>query len=365
MTIVPVHTKSKEYPILIENGIFPLIAEQLIELSSGQRWIIVSQEELRELYQQPLIHMLRDAGFDVQGMIIESSEDAKSLGTIEDISRILIELECDRSSIIIALGGGVVGDVAGFLASIFMRGVEYIQIPTTLLAMIDSAIGGKTGVNLPEGKNLVGAFHQPTAVIVDPEFLKSLPEREVVSGFGELLKYGLIWDYSFFIEIADNLERHLKLEDYDLLTTIIARCCEIKAEVVSEDEKEGDRRRILNFGHTTGHAIEATLGYETIRHGEAVSLGMISACFISYKRGLLEETDFRYIVRTLSSLPLPSIESMDIEKVVETMRFDKKNINGRLHFILISSPGTAIVVDDITGIEVISSLNFLKNTFSK
>jgi 3-dehydroquinate synthase len=365
MNIIPVHTKSKDYPILIENGLFPNIAEEFCELSHGQKWIVVSQEELRELYQQPLIKILRDSDFDVQGMIIESSEDAKTLDTIEDICRIMIELECDRSSIIIALGGGVVGDIAGFLASVFMRGIEYIQIPTTLLAMIDSSIGGKTGVNLPEGKNLVGTFHQPTAVIIDPEILKSLPEREIVSGFGELLKYGLIWDFDWFKEIANTLDHHLKLTDYELLTKTLVRCCEIKAEVVSADEKEGGFRRILNFGHTIGHAIESTIGYDIVRHGEAVTMGMISACHISYIRGHIVEDDFSLIVKTLSSLPLPALDNLDIEKVIETMRFDKKNVNGKLHFVLLDPPGRAVVVDDIKGIEIISSLNFLRKTLIK
>ncbi|NOZ04098.1 MAG: 3-dehydroquinate synthase, partial [FCB group bacterium] len=278
---------------------------------------------------------------------------------VEALYKELLRMKCDRSTTILALGGGVVGDVAGFVAATYMRGIDYIQIPTTLLAMVDSSIGGKTGVNLPNGKNLVGSIYQPRAVAVDPHFLKSLPGRELVSGFAEVLKYGAIRDREFFHMLGENMDLLLSLRDDRMLEDAIARSCAIKAAIVSADEREGGMRRILNFGHTIGHALETTTGYNVLRHGEAVAFGMLCAGFISRNMGYLAGNDWEQLRDTIHQLPLPELPPIDPQLILKTIRHDKKVKAGTLHFILLEEIGRAVVSADVTEDYLLESLDLL------
>jgi 3-dehydroquinate synthase len=267
---------------------------------------------------------------------------------MEAIYSQLINLGCDRSSIFLALGGGVVGDATGFSAATFMRGVEYCQIPTTLLAMVDSSIGGKTGVNLDAGKNLVGAIWQPKAVLIDSYFLDSLPTREVVSALGEVLKYGVILDKDFFNYVSDNLNDLLVMGNPRLLADVIGKCAALKAKIVEQDECEGDLRRILNFGHTVGHALEKYFGFDILRHGEAVSYGMLVAGKLSIEFGGLSPDDYGLLEQTIKRLPLPTLPDFDINKIIEIMATDKKVKDGNINFVILSNIGETKIVDSIT-----------------
>ena len=286
-------------------------------------------------------------------------ERAKSLSTLEDVYSQLIELECRRSSTFIALGGGVAGDAAGYIAATFMRGVDYIQIPTTLLAMVDSSIGGKTGVNLQAGKNLVGAIWQPKTVVIDPDLLSSLPKREVTSAMGEVIKYGAILDRALFDLISSNLEDLLKLVNPKLLTEVIGRCAKLKADVVAEDEREGDKRRILNFGHTIGHALETYFGFDTLRHGEAIAYGMLAAGRISIEELRFKKEDFELLQEIIGKLPLPALPEFKTEEILQIMQWDKKVKDGNIHFVLLEEIGKAVIVNDVKKKTIINALECL------
>ena len=270
MKSVQVTLGSRSYPIHVKSGLLKQTASILSDQNHGQKWVLISQYNLMDLFGFDLMTVLNESGFNCYFITLPVGEASKSLNEFSRVISQMVEFGCDRKTTILALGGGVVGDVSGFVASSFMRGIDYYQIPTTLLAMVDSAIGGKTGINIAEGKNLVGAIYQPKGVLIDPVILKSLSKEEVMAGLGEVIKYGAIWDKAFLIDIST------WLEDIDSFPfeDAIRKSCKIKAEVVSKDEREGDLRRILNFGHTIGHALESHLGYGKIRHGEAVALGM-------------------------------------------------------------------------------------------
>lgn len=344
MKRIDVNLGNRSYPILVEKNILSALPEILKENQNGQKWIIISQHRLMELFGFDLMERMNQSGFDVDFITVPTGESAKSMVEFNRIISQLIELKCDRSTTILALGGGVVGDVAGFVASSFMRGVEYFQIPTTLLSMVDSSIGGKTGINIAEGKNLVGSIYQPKGVLVDPLILRTLPQEEVVSGLGEVLKYGAIKDETFFLNMSNDLE-HLDTFPFE---TAIARSCEIKAEVVSKDEHEGDLRRLLNFGHTIGHALEAHFGYGQLRHGDAVSYGMISAGWISKEMGLLKKDDFTLLKQTILKLPLPILNKFNPNALLPFIKNDKKTVSGTLHFVTLNGIGNASTSSEIT-----------------
>jgi len=258
------------------------------------------------------------------------------------------------------LGGGVVGDITGFVAATFMRGVDYIQIPTTLLAMVDSSIGGKTGINLDSGKNLVGSIYQPKSVFIDPQFIQSLPSREVVSAFGEIIKYGAILDRTLLLELSENFDDLISMKDTKELTKIIHRCARLKAEIVSRDENENDLRRILNFGHTIGHALEKYFGFDVLRHGEAVSYGMLAAIKLSQRFSTLSNEDSELLSSIIKKLPLPQLPDFNVEKVYEIITRDKKTKNGKINFVLLSTIGKTNIVDSIDRKEVLEILNKIR-----
>ena len=302
---------------------------------------------------------LKAAGFNVNTILLPDGEKAKSLSVLDDVYSQLIEMGCDRSSTFLALGGGVVGDAAGFIAATFMRGVDYIQIPTTLLAMVDSSIGGKTGVNLPAGKNLVGAIWQPKAVVIDPKLLESLPEREISSAMGEVIKYGAILDRDLFDLLSSNLKDLLKLANPELLTEVISICAKLKADVVAEDEREGDIRRILNFGHTIGHALETHFGFDNLRHGEAIAYGMLAAGRISIEELRFKKENFELLQEIIGKLSLPALPEFEPEEILQIMQRDKKVKDGKIHFVLLEEIGKAVIVNDVEKKTIINALECL------
>ena len=359
MQTISVPLQNRSYPIWIEKGLLTKLPELLKPMNQGQKWVIFSQNKIISLYGNLLYKGLKSAGFQVELVVLPDGEKAKSLNELEGIFSQLIGMDCDRSSTFLALGGGVVGDATGFIAGTFMRGVDYIQIPTTLLAMVDSSIGGKTGVNLPDGKNLVGAIWQPKAVVIDIELLKSLQEREITSAMGEVLKYGAILDRNLFEVVAENLNDILNLSKPELLTEVIGRCAKLKADVVVEDEREGGKRRILNFGHTIGHALETHFGFETLRHGEAVAYGMLAAGKLSNEDGRLEIEDFELLQTTIKKLPLPKLPEFDAENILKIMQRDKKVKDRKINFVLLEAIGKTVIVDSIEKESIIKAMESL------
>jgi 3-dehydroquinate synthase len=350
-----VNLGSRSYPIHVKSGLLKQTASILSDQNHGQKWVIISQYNLMELFGFDLMTELNESGFNCDYITLPVGEASKSLNEFSRVISQMVEFGCDRKTTILALGGGVVGDVSGFVASSFMRGIDYYQIPTTLLAMVDSAIGGKTGINIAEGKNLVGAIYQPKGVLIDPVILESLSKEEVMAGLGEVIKYGAIWDKAFLIDIST------WLEDIDSFPfeDAIRKSCKIKAEVVSKDEREGDLRRILNFGHTIGHALESHLGYGKIRHGEAVALGMKCAGFISQKLNLLSKEELSTLNQTINRLPLPQLPHINGNHLMPFIKTDKKSEKGVLNFVLLDGLGNAISSTDVTEELIQESLKVL------
>lgn len=345
MEIVTVDLSDKSYPIYINSKLMDSIPSILSEHNnSGKKLFIISQELIFNLYGGKLYNELLAAGFDVNFINIIEDETAKSIDQYQLIIKKMAALKCDRSTSILALGGGVVGDISGFVAASYMRGIDYYQIPTTLLAMIDSSIGGKTGINIKEGKNIIGAFHQPNAVFIDPSLLISLPKDELVSGLGELIKYGAIRDAKFL----DNISIWLNNIDKFPYAIAIEYSCKIKASIVSGDEFESGMRKILNFGHTIGHALEAYLGYGKIKHGESVAIGMKCSSWISKEMGLISNQDYKKFIDIISKLPLPNLKSLNPDELLPYIQIDKKNKNGILHFIVLDGLGNAIETTNVS-----------------
>ncbi len=309
---------------------------------------IVTNTTVAALYLEPLAGALGVRGVDVISIVLEDGERYKDWATLNRIYDALLERRCDRKTTLIALGGGVVGDLAGFAAATFMRGIPFIQVPTTLLAQVDSSIGGKTGINHPLGKNMIGAFYQPRLVLADTAVLETLPPRELSAGMAEVIKHGLIRDGAFFAWLEQNMEKLLAC-DREALAHAVRRCCEIKAAVVAEDERETGVRALLNFGHTFGHAIESGLGYGKWLHGEAVAAGMVMAADLSRRTGLIAEAEVERIIALLKRAKLPTAPpGIAPERLLELMRVDKKAEGGKLRFVLLHAIGAASVRADLT-----------------
>ncbi|MFQ6612567.1 MAG: 3-dehydroquinate synthase [Fidelibacterota bacterium] len=356
MKTISVNLGSHSYDILIEPGLLNKLPGQLAKYDTGQQWIIISQPEIIKLVGKSLEKNLLKRGFYCSIITISNTEDSKSFNQYRATIEEMVRLGCDRSTTILALGGGVTGDLAGFVAATYLRGVDYFQIPTTLLAMVDSAIGGKTGINLPAGKNLVGCFNQPKAVWIDPEILQSLPREEQISGIGEIIKYGAIRDAEFLQSI------HQWLDDIEHFpfTRAIERSCEIKREIVEVDEQEENLRMILNFGHTVGHALEAYSGYHKIRHGEAVSYGMLCSGWISEQTGLLTKEEQQFLSTTIHKLPLPTLPFINSNKLLNYITTDKKYRDGSLNYILLSGLGNAVISNQISMPLIAESLKIIQ-----
>jgi len=353
---IPLDLGEHSYDIFVKYGARFTLKDELAQYNNGQQWVVLSQQAIVDLYQN-VIDDLKNAGFNLNVIIVPGDESAKNISHAEQVWSQMVEFGCDRSSVLLALGGGVVGDLGGFIAATYMRGIPFIQVPTTLLAMIDSAIGGKTAVNLAAGKNLVGAIYQPKLVSVDPEFLGTLPRRNVISSLGEAVKYGFIRDPEIFDLIESNFDAMLSLSDQALLSTIIAKSCRIKAQIVSNDQFEGGERKLLNYGHTIGHAFETIQEYGGLYHGEAVLYGMKCANFISNKKGLLSDVAYKRAQALLDRFELPALNKVDPDKVLEIVSHDKKNVAGTLSFILIDSIGNGLISKDVTQEDIVDSLS--------
>lgn len=322
----------KPYDIFIERGILGSAAEYAKSLSSAEKITIVSDTNVAPLYLEALKNPLENAGFEVNSFVYEAGEKSKHLGTIAEIYNSLADFKMTRKDIIIALGGGVCGDMAGFAAASYLRGIDFIQIPTSLLSQVDSSVGGKTGVDLPQGKNLVGAFHQPIAVLIDPDMLKTLPDEFITDGMGEVIKYGCIKDAEFF----EFLESENALENIE---SVIETCVKIKRDVVSRDEREKGERMLLNFGHTLGHAIEKLTGYGEITHGMAVAIGMAMIAKAGEKNGITEIGTYECIVRLCKKYNLPVETSLGVHEIVEAARSDKKSAGDSVNLVLLKKIG--------------------------
>ncbi len=338
----------RSYEILIGPGLLTEIPARLREIGMENRLFVVTDSNVEDFLGQDLLELLKAEGFKVDLLDFPAGEESKNMDTVLMLARRLVRLGADRSSVLLALGGGVTGDICGFLASIYMRGIPFVQLPTTLLAQVDSSVGGKTGVDLPEGKNLVGTFAQPAAVFADIGVLTTLPAAELRNGIAEVVKYGMITDSDFFKFLEEKWWDIINLEP-ETTSFIVKRSCQIKADVVSRDEKEGGLRRILNFGHTIGHAVEAVSGY-TMPHGEAVSIGMVAVSRISLSRGMMTRDELDRLRSLLEQfrLPVDIPADMDRQEIVRHMKRDKKVRDGRLHFILTKGIGETVIVNDVT-----------------
>ena len=360
MKDIPITLKDGSYSILVDSGILDSVAGLLKKKSLGNRYVIISDYAVGKLYGKQLEKSMKDSGLAVSLLTFPSGEEHKTLQTYGKLQEQLFEFGCDRRSCVIALGGGVVGDVAGFVAATYMRGIAFVQIPTTLLAMVDASVGGKTGVDLETGKNIVGAFHQPSLVCIDPSLLGSLDDSEIRNGLAECIKHGCITDNSLLDFIESNIDAILA-KDVSVLAELIARNCAIKAEVVMEDEKESGKRKILNYGHTLGHALEAEIGYGKISHGVAVALGMVAAARLSVAKGMLSQEECDRQTSLLKKIGFDILlGDVSVAQLISLMKKDKKMVDGRLRFVLLEGLGKATFDVDVTEDEIKSVLKGMK-----
>ncbi len=347
----PLHTLNvdlgeRSYPIFIGHHLLDN-ANLITDHINGSSAVIVSNTTVAPLYLDKVENSLKQADIRYDSVILEDGEAYKNLRSIKQIIDTLIEQRHDRKTTLIALGGGVVGDITGFAAAIYQRGVNFIQIPTTLLSQVDSSVGGKTGVNHPSGKNMIGAFYQPQCVIADTATLLTLPGRELSAGLAEVTKYGLIHDAAFFDWLEQNIDG-LMQRDIALLSEAILVSCRTKAEIVAIDEKESGIRAILNLGHTFGHAIESAMGYGNWLHGEAVAVGMVMAADLSERHGWIDPSVKQRSITLLqkAGLPVQSPDTMTIEKYMNIMAIDKKVDRGVIKFVLLKALGQAVISSD-------------------
>ena len=324
---VRVELGAASYDIFIGEDLLPEISDFVRAQNFSHKALVISDENVGKIYGERILAALREAGLEPALHLVPAGEASKSLVVADDIFTHAIELGLDRRSPVFALGGGVVGDLAGFIAATYMRGVPFVQLPTSLLAQVDSSVGGKVAVNHRLGKNLIGAFYQPAAVFADLATFATLPEREIRTGLGEIIKYGIIFDADFFM---------------------VERSCEIKAEVVAKDEKEGGLRRILNYGHTIAHAIEKETGYARYNHGEAVAIGSLGAAYISEALGMIDDADVLRVRRLTERLGLPLFaEGCTVEGLYAAIFHDKKTVDGKVNWVLMEGIGKVCVRDDV------------------
>ncbi len=337
----------RSYPIHIGSNLLEK-AELILPALPQRKAAIVTNMTVAPLYLDRLRNALEKQGIESIAVILPDGEQHKNWETLNLIYDALLENRCERNTAIVALGGGVIGDISGFAAATYLRGVPFIQIPTTLLAQVDSSVGGKTAINHPLGKNMIGAFYQPRLVLTDIDTLNTLPERELKAGIAEVIKYGLIRDLPFFVWLEENIDK-LKARDPEALGYAISRSCENKAEVVARDEKETGERALLNLGHTFGHAIENAMGYGNWLHGEAVAAGTILAARLSRVLGMLSEDDVKRIVSLFERAGLPvQAPEIGLERYLQLMELDKKVEEGKMRFVVLDAIGRACVRSDIS-----------------
>lgn len=352
MTIEPqrltLALEGRDYEILVGPGLLSRVAELMLPALASKRAILVSDATVAPHYAMALLDRLKEAGIAAEPVVVPAGEGAKSFAVLEWLMNALLLLGPDRKTTIIALGGGVVGDLAGFAASILLRGVPFIQVPTTLLAQVDSSVGGKTAINAQAGKNLIGSFYQPKLVLADLDTLKTLPARQWRAGYAEIIKYGLILDAAFYQWCLQNAAR-LLAGDMDALQYAVVACCRMKAAIVGADEREASARALLNLGHTFGHALEAETGYgDALLHGEAVAIGMVMACRLSEKLGLIGPEVEAELAAHLTSIGLPATpkaidHAWDAAAIARHFASDKKAEEGKLTFVMLEAIGRGAV----------------------
>ncbi len=359
MPNITVNLPQDSYAIAIAPDSLKDLGSKMKQLKIGKKVLVVSNPEIFSHYGDACLESLQAAGFETCTHLIPAGEEYKNLQSIQQVYDTALSNHIERSSTFVALGGGVVGDMTGFSAATWLRGVNFVQVPTSLLAIVDASVGGKTGVNHPQGKNLIGAFYQPKLVAIDPNLLKTLPPREFRAGIAEVIKYGVIWDEDLFtkLEHCDRLDS-LDNAGQEVLEMMITRSCQAKAEVVSQDEKESGLRAILNYGHTIAHAVESLTYYKQFVHGEAVAIGMVAAGKIAVEMGLWTEEEAKrqdaLIVK--AGLPTDIPPQLAIEDILETIKSDKKVKAGKVRFILPTAIGKAIISDRVTPEIIIEAL---------
>jgi 3-dehydroquinate synthase len=358
MSTIHVELGDRSYPIVVEPGLRRQVAERILQLSSFTSVLVVTHPGLANAYAQPIADGLSRHGVPTRLLTLPPGERLKNLKAVERLYDAMLDAGLDRKSLLVTVGGGVLGDVGGFAAASYLRGISFVQVPTTLLAQVDASVGGKTGVDLARGKNLVGAFHQPRAVFIDTDTLKTLPLRELRAGLAEVIKYGIITDRALFARLLAQMPRLLR-RDPEALTHAIVRSCEIKAEVVCQDETEQGLRAVLNFGHTVGHALEAITGYRRYKHGEAIAIGMVSAALIGEEVGVTSPGVTAEILQALKSAKLPTAFPGDIETelILEAMMRDKKRVGSAITFILARKIGLVELNPNVTSDAVRSALS--------
>ena len=358
MPVVHVDLAERAYDVVVENGVLSQAGERIAALRAGAKAAVISDSNVDGHHGDALAASLKAAGIEASRHVIPAGEASKSFAQAATLCSELAKAGHDRSSFVIALGGVVVGDLAGYVAAIFYRGVPFVQIPTTIVAQVDSSVGGKTGINLPEGKNLVGAFHQPRLVLVDPEVLRTLPSREFREGFAEVIKHAAIRDAAMLDELAE-----LDPDSPEVPADLIARNIAIKARIVEEDELEtAGTRALLNFGHTIGHGVEAAVPYGEMLHGEAISLGLRAALFLSQKRSGLNDEGASAVLKLLSHFRLPVVltETMQSETILQRLSRDKKFAAGAIRFVLLREPGDAYLADSVTQEDLAEAIEHLR-----
>lgn len=344
MKKIKVDLEKNSYPICIQANLLSHVPKCLDEMNVGKSIVLITDTNVDKLYANELLKSLTENGFTSRQFAMPAGEQYKSQTTVSAIYDWLLENHFKRDVTIIALGGGVVGDLAGFIAATYMRGVRFIQIPTTLLAQVDSSVGGKVGINHHRGKNVIGAFYQPGMVIIDPIVLKTLPQRELYCGLAEIVKYALILDDKLMSELQQNFNKFLILDDWEWVERIIFTCCRLKSEVVQTDEKENGLRRILNFGHTIGHALESATDYVYFTHGEAIAWGMLAAAGMSLQQNYLNPTEYQQIKSLIHKIEKPAIPDSITNKIIlEFISHDKKATERGFHFVLLEKIGKACV----------------------
>lgn len=358
MKTIRVELGERSYPIYIEAGALGKLGELYSQHQLGTHAAIITDKTVEKLYGSHTLAQLKSVGVEAQLIPVPPGESSKSLEWLDRLYTRLIWASFDRDTTIVALGGGVVGDLAGFLAATYLRGVRWIQVPTTLLAQVDAAIGGKTGINHRLGKNLIGAFHQPQFVLTDPHCLNTLPERERFAGLAEVIKYGLICDENFFTQLETHCESYL--ESPKRFSGLIERSAQIKSEIISRDEQETASRALLNFGHTIGHALEAATKYQHFLHGEAVAWGMLVEAYISHKKRWLTASDFERISGLLGRLRKPVLPTnLEMESILEYIHRDKKTRHKQIRVVLLRRLGQA-VLSGVRETEIQEALDHLR-----
>jgi 3-dehydroquinate synthase len=356
---IQVKLPTSQYNVEIAAGILGHLGDRCRELRLGEKVIVVSNPVIFKQYGSQVVQSLSAAGFQVTTCLLPPGERYKTLSSVQKIFDAAVEQRLERSSTLLALGGGVIGDMTGFAAASWLRGINFIQVPTTLLAMVDASIGGKTGVNHPKGKNLIGAFYQPRLVAIDPQVLTTLPGREWRAGMAEVIKYGIIWDEELLqkLEAAPRLDRQSAIAP-ELLMEILRRSAQAKVDVVSQDEKESGIRAILNYGHTIGHAVESLTGYKLLKHGEAVAIGMVAAGQLGVQSQLWSAANAARQDAAIQKTGLPTQlpAGLSVPAIVAGLSLDKKVQAGKVRFILADRIGHAIITDQVSSAMVTSVL---------